>query len=123
MLPQEFSPEAFPEVVKLVKAAKHGSCQVTEWDVDCATKSDTLYKLLMPKLPLELVADLRQVGSTNGFELYIRVVRKIDPPKENDDFHMGNIIRGLGGKGILKDFGQTCSFLEFLEQRRKHYVS
>ena len=35
---------------------------------------------------------------------------------------MGNEIRGLGGKGTLKDFGQTCRFLTFLEQKRKHYL-
>ena len=76
----------------------------------------------MPKLPLELATDLRQVGTSNGFELYRRVVRKIDPHKENDAFHMGNDIRGLGGKGTLKDFGQTCRFLTILEQKRKHYL-
>ena len=35
---------------------------------------------------------------------------------------MGNKIRGLSGKATLKDFGQTCRFLEFLEQKRKHYL-
>ena len=46
-------------------------------------------------------------AATNGFELCRRVNRKIGPPKENDAFHMGNEIRGLGGKDTLKDIGQT----------------
>ena len=35
---------------------------------------------------------------------------------------MGNEIRGLGGKGTLKDFSQTCRVLTFLEQKRTHYL-
>ena len=100
MLSQEFSAEALPEVFKLVRSVNVGNCQVTDCEFDFATMLDTLYKLLMPKLPLELATDLRQWGSTNGFELYRRVVRKIDPPKENDPFHMGIEIQGLGGKGL-----------------------
>ena len=76
----------------------------------------------MPKLLLELATGLRQVGTGNGFELYGSVFRKIEPPKDNDAFHMGNDISGLGGKGTFKDFGQTCRFLEFLEQTRKHFL-
>ena len=113
MLSQEFSAEALPEVIKFVISVNSGNCQVIEWDFDFTTKADTLYKQLMPKLPLELATNLRQVGSRNGFELYRRIVRKVDPAKENDAFHMGNEIRGVDGKGILKDFGQTCRFLEF----------
>ena len=41
MLPQEFSFEAIPEVIQLVKLVNHGHCQVTEWEFDFATKSDT----------------------------------------------------------------------------------
>ena len=76
----------------------------------------------MPRLPLELATHLRHVGSTNGVELYRRVVRKTGPPQKNDAFHMGNEIRGLSGKGTLKDFSQTCRFLAFLDQKRKHYL-
>ena len=35
---------------------------------------------------------------------------------------MGSEIRGLGGKGTLQDFNQTCRFLTLLEQKRKHYL-
>ena len=122
MLSQELSPEALPEVVKLEKSVNNGNCQVSGWDFDFAAKSDTFYKLLVPKLLIELATELRQVGTSNGFELYRRVIRKIDPPKENDAFHMGKEIQGLGGKGTLKDFGQTCRILEFLEQKRKHFL-
>ena len=122
MLAKEFTSDQLPEVTKLVKLANHGQCQVAKWEFDFDTKSDTFYKLLMPKLLLELATDLRQVGSTNGVELYRRVVRRIGLPQENDAFHMGNEIRGFGGKGTLKDFSQTCRFLAFLEQKRMHYL-
>ena len=97
-----------------MKLVNHGQCQVVQWEFDVHTKSDTLYKLLMPKLLLELATDVRQVGSTNGFKLYRRVVLKIGPPRENNAFHMGNEIRGLGGKGTLIDLSHTCRFLTFL---------
>ena len=41
MLSQEFSADALPEVIKLVKSVNSGSCQVIDWDFDFATKSDT----------------------------------------------------------------------------------
>ena len=96
MLALEFTSSQLTEVIRLVKQVNHGQSQVKDWEFDFATKSDIFYKLLMPKLPLELATDLRQVGTSKGFERYRRVVRKIDPPKENDAFHMGNEIRGLG---------------------------
>jgi hypothetical protein len=104
MLAQEFTSDQLPDVIKLVKLVNRGQCQVAKWEFHFDAESDTLYKLLMTKLPLELATDLRQVGSTNGVELYRRVVRRIGPPQENDAFHMGNEIRGLGGKGTLRDF-------------------
>ena len=58
-----------------------GVCHITGWDFDCAGKSDMLYKLLFPKLSLELATDLWQVGTSNGFELYRSVVQKSDPPR------------------------------------------
>ena len=76
----------------------------------------------MHKLHLELATDLRQVGSTNGVELYRRVFRKIGPPQENDAFHMGSESRGPCGKNTFKDFSQTCGFLPLLEQKCKHYL-
>ena len=59
MLAQEFTQDQLPEVIKLVKLVNHGQCQVADWEFDFCTKSDILYKLLMPKLPLELATDLK----------------------------------------------------------------
>ena len=48
---------------------------------DFDVKSDAFYKLLMPRLPVAVATEFRQVGQANGFELYRRLVQKFDPPE------------------------------------------
>ena len=50
------------------------------------------------------------------------VSRKVDPPKENDNFHMTNEIRALGGRGTVKDFDGVVKFLAMLEGKRKTFM-
>ena len=49
-----------------------------EFGFDFDVKADALYKLLMPRLPVALATEFRQAGQTNGFELYRRLVQKLD---------------------------------------------
>ena len=59
-----------------------------EFGFDFDVKADALYKLVMPKL--------RQVGATDGFELFRRLTQKLDPTRADSAFHLANEIRGLG---------------------------
>ena len=94
-----------------------GQAPVDPHQFEFSLKSDVLYKLLMPRLNLSLSTEFRQIGSTNGFELFRKVVRKLDPPKSDNTFHLTNEIRGLGGTSVCKDFAQTCRFMLFFESR------
>ena len=76
----------------------------------------------MPRLNVALSTEFRQIGSTNGFELYRQVVRKLDPPKSDNTFHLANQLRGLGGTSACKDFPQTVRFLRFFEGKLKEYL-
>ena len=85
-----------------------------EFGIDFLGKADALYKLLMPRLPTALGTKLRQVGVTNGFELFRKLIQKMDPPRADSAFHLANEIRGLGGVSVCKDFAQTVRFAKFL---------
>jgi hypothetical protein len=88
---------------------------------DFDVKADALYKLLMPRLPVTLATEFRQVGQTNGFELYRRLVQKLDPPRADASFHLSNEIRGLGAGNLCKDFAHTVNFVKFLDTRMEEY--
>ena len=85
-----------------------------EYSFDFLGKADALYKLLMPRLSTALATELRQVGATNGFELFRKLIRKLDPLRADSTFHLANGIRGLGGVSVCKDFRQTVCFVKFL---------
>ena len=86
-------------------------------------KADALYKLVMPRLPVDLATEFRQTGgATNGFELFRKLVNKLDPARSDNAFHLANEIRGLGGVGACKNFDQTVRFVQFFEKRLKEYL-
>ena len=121
LVDQEFNQTGLLEVIEVCEKVDNR----TPVDADMfefATKSDTLYKLLMPRLNLSLSTEFRQIGTSNGFELFRKVIRKLDPPKSDNTFHLANEIRGLGGTSPCKDFAQTCRFLLFLENRLKEFL-
>ena len=45
-----------------------------------ATKADTLYRLIMPKLDDLMSNEFAKTGDGNGFELFRQLKRNIDPP-------------------------------------------
>jgi len=91
---QTFEKDQLGEVEAL--SAKHEPKAPTlDYSFDFDLKTDALYKLLMPRLPVALATEFRQVGQTNGFELYRRLVQKLDPPRADASFHLSNEIRGL----------------------------
>ena len=71
----------------------------------------------MPRLPTVLGTELRQVGVTNGFELFRKLIQKMDPPRADSAFHLANEIRGLGGVAVCNDFAKTVRFAKFLSQK------
>ena len=76
-----------------------------EFGFDFHLKADALYKLIMPRLPVSLATEFRQVGATNGCELFRRPTQKLDTSRADSAFHLANEIRGLGGVTVCKDFG------------------
>ena len=58
-----------------------------------AAKASTLFKLLVPKLNLDLSTDFRNAAPDNGFELWRLLNSKLDPPRADIEFHLTNDIR------------------------------
>ena len=81
-----------------------------------------MYKLLMPRLPTTLAAELRQVGATNGFEL-VRIIQKLDLPRADSAFHVANEILGPGGVCVCKDFPQAVRFVKFLASKMLDFTT
>ena len=105
------------EEVKALTFRHEPRASTLEFGFDFDVKSDSLYKLLMPGLPVALATDFHQVGQTNGFELFRRLVQKMAPPRADSSFHLANEIRGLGGANLCKDFNATVQFVKFLDSR------
>ena len=76
----------------------------------------------MPKLDVTLSTELRQTGTSNGFELFRQILRKLDPPMSDPTFHLENELRALSGTPVAKDFPQTVRFVHFLESKIKDYL-
>ena len=73
-----------------------GKEPLQEYGFEFEAKADALYKLLMPRLNVALATEFRQIGSSNGFELYRQIARKLEPPKSDNTFTLQNELRGLG---------------------------
>ena len=71
----EFIEGAVPEM-RTLKTKHEPESPDLDYGFDLFGKSDALYKLLMPRLPTSLGTELRQVGVTNGFELFRKLIQK-----------------------------------------------
>jgi hypothetical protein len=76
----EFSEDALPEM-RALKTQHEPSARDLEYGIDFVGKADALYKLIMPHLPTVIGTELRQNGVTNGFELFRKLIQKMDPPR------------------------------------------
>ena len=95
-----------------------GAEPVSAFYFDFSLNCDILYKLLMPRLNVELATEFRQMGSANGCELWRREMRKLDPPRSDVAFHMKAKIQDVS-KTICKDFAISVPFINFCECRLK----
>ena len=98
----------FTEVVvaemRGLKTKHEPSAPDLEYGFDFLAKADALHKLLMPRLLPALGTELRPVCATNGFDLFRKLIQKLDPPRADSAFHLANQIHGLGGVSFCKDF-------------------
>ena len=79
----EFYESAIAEMRGL-KTKHDPSAPNLEYDFDFLGKADALY-------------EFRQVGATNGFELFRKLIQELDPPRADSAFDLANEVRGLGG--------------------------
>ena len=119
---EDFTSDNLKEVEKLRKKTEPSAPDLDP-SFDFHEKADALYKLLMPKLPVGLATEFRQVGTPNGFELFQKLTQKLDPPRADCAFHLANELRGLGGTTTCKDFAQTVRFVKFFDQTQLDYTT
>ena len=65
------------------------------WNFEREAKADHIYKLLMTRLDVGLATKLRQVGKPNGFELWRLLSKKLDPRRDNQNFHLESAVRDI----------------------------
>ena len=69
-----FNEKAVPEIVKLAAAIEKRAPALDPFLFNFNKKTDALYKLVMPILPVDLVTEFRQTeGESNGFELFRKI--------------------------------------------------
>ena len=86
--------------------------------LDFLAKAATLYRMLVPKLNLDLSTEFRNSAPDNGFEPWRLSNRKLDPPRADLAFHLTNDLRKLARTSCV-DFSQTVRFISMLEQKRR----
>ena len=91
--------ESMKDTIERAKDVNKNVAVVDDVTMDWQAKANDLYKLLLPKLNLELSTELRHITVDNGFELWRLLNRKLDPPRTNLGFHMA-----VSQKG-----GYTCA--------------
>ena len=68
-------------------------------------KTDALYKLVLPRLPVDLATEFRQTGgTTNGFDLFWKLAQKLDAARSDNALNLWIEIPGLGGVSVRKNF-------------------
>ena len=81
--------EAFRLRVGRARAANNGVEPVEEL-FDYSAKASVPYRMLVPKLNLDLSTEFRNSSRDNGFELWRLLNRKLDPPRADWAFHWTN---------------------------------
>ena len=119
----EFTADSLADIAALATKVEKREPAINAYLFKFDEKADALYKLVMPCLPVDLANEFRQTGGvTNGFELFRKLVNKLDPARSDNAFHLATEIRGLGGVGACKNFDQTVRFVQFFEKRLKEYL-
>ena len=85
------------------------------YDWEFNTKSVELYDFLAPKLNLTLFNELRQVGTTNGFELWRLLNKKKDPVRKEQAFFMEINLNNMSHHKA-KNFSETYDKMLELEK-------
>ena len=91
-------------------------CQYT---LDFDSNTDMFYELVMPKLGIDMAIELRQIGQSNGFELYRIPNRKIDPPRSDHAFHMRTQTQALCQQLCSNESAMTARFMNFYDTKSK----
>ena len=119
---QELSFEqAFRATVDRARTANSGTDPVEEF-FDYAAKGSILYRMLVPKLNLDLSTEFRNSSPDNGFELWRLLNRKLDPPRADFAFHWTNDLR-KHARSNCSDFNQTVKFIAMLEGKRREFAA
>ena len=84
--------EAFRLTVGRARAANNGVGPIDAL-FDYPAKASVLYRMLVPKLNLDLSTEFRNSSPDNGFELWRLLNRKLDPPRADWAFHWTNKLR------------------------------
>ena len=82
--------------------------------------ASTLYRMLVPKLNLDLSTEFRNSAPDNGFELWRLLNRKLDPPQADLALHLTNNLR-KHARTNCADFPQTVRFISMFEQKRHEF--
>ena len=99
-----FDETAIPAVIKIATDIEKRAPLLDPFLFKFNEKADALYKLVMPRLPVDLATEIRQTGGeSNGFELFRKLTQKLEPARSENAFHPANEIRGLAGAGACKN--------------------
>ena len=98
-----FDEKALPAVIKLATDIEKRPPALDHFLFKFEEKADALYKLVMPRLAVDLATEFRQIGGeSNGFELFRKLTQKLEPARSENAFHLANEIRGVGGIGLAR---------------------
>ena len=113
--------DALRPTVDRARAAHNGTDPVDDL-FDYSAKGLILYRMLVPKLNLDLSTEFRNSSPDNGFELWRLLNRKLDPPRADVAFHWTNDFR-KHARPNCADFGQTVKPIAMLEGKRREFAA
>ena len=113
--------DALRPTVDRARAANNGTDPVDEL-FDYSAKGSILYRMLVPKLNLDLSTEFRNSSPDNDFELWRLLNRKLDPPRTDFAFHWTNDLR-KHARFNCADFGQTLKFIAMLEGKCREFAA
>ena len=103
------SPSSSARRAILSRSANHATDPIDESLFDYQGKASVLYRMLVPKLNLDLSTEFRNSPPDNRFELWRLLNRKLGPPRADWAFHWTNDLR-KHARTSCTDFGQTVKF-------------